>query len=90
MTAIDMHSHYYGGLVDDLMRRESRPFVSRNERGRLVLNAMTASTEMSDGYTDLAARLAWMDASRIATQLITFPGALGVDVMPAARQEKPS
>ena len=89
MTAIDMHSHYYGGLVDDLMRRESRPFVSRNERGRLVLNAMTASTEMSDGYTDLAARLAWMDASRIATQLITFPGALGVDVMPAAEVAGP-
>lgn len=89
MTAIDMHSHYYGGLVDDLMRREVRPFVSRNERGRLVLNAMTASTEMSDGYTDLAARLAWMDANRIATQLITFPGALGVDVMPAAEVAGP-
>ncbi len=25
MTAIDMHAHYYGGLVDDLMRRETRP-----------------------------------------------------------------
>ncbi len=89
MTAIDMHAHYYGGLVDDLMRRETRPFVSRNERGRLVLNAMTASTEMSDGYTDLAARLAWMDEKRIATQLLTFPGALGVDVMPAAEVAGP-
>ncbi len=89
MTAIDMHAHYYGGLVDDLMRRETRPFVSRNERGRLVLNAMTASTEMSDGYTDLAARLAWMDERRIATQLLTFPGALGVDVMPAAEVAGP-
>jgi predicted TIM-barrel fold metal-dependent hydrolase len=84
MTAIDMHSHYYGGLVDDLMVRTARPFVSRNERGRLVLHAMTASTEMSDGYTHLPARLAWMDANRITTQLITFPGALGVDVMPVA------
>lgn len=79
-----MHAHYYGGLVDDLMKRNVRPFVSRNERGRLVLNAMTASTEMSDGYTDLAARLAWMDAAGITTQLLTFPGALGVDVMPLA------
>ncbi len=89
MTAIDMHAHYYGGLVDDLMRRETRPFVSRNERGRLVLNAMTASTEMSDGYTDLATRLAWMDGKRIATQLLTFPGALGVDVMPAEEVAEP-
>jgi aminocarboxymuconate-semialdehyde decarboxylase len=84
MTAIDMHSHYYGGLVDDLLTRTTRPFVSRNDKGRLVLNAMTASTVMSDGYTDLAARLAWMNANRIVTQLITFPGALGVDVMPVA------
>jgi predicted TIM-barrel fold metal-dependent hydrolase len=83
MTAIDMHSHYYGGLVEDLLKRSSRPFVSRNESGRLVLNAMTASTEMSDGYVDLEARLAWMDAAGISTQLLTFPGALGVDVMPA-------
>jgi aminocarboxymuconate-semialdehyde decarboxylase len=82
MTAIDMHSHYYGGLVDDLLLRTERPFVSRNERGRLVLNAMTASTEMSDGYTDLSARLAWMDRNGVAMQLLTFPGALGVDIMP--------
>jgi aminocarboxymuconate-semialdehyde decarboxylase len=88
-VAIDMHAHYYGGLVDDLMRREIRPFVSRGESGRLVLHAMTASTEMSDGYTDLAARLAWMDGKRIATQLLTFPGALGVDVMPASEVAGP-
>jgi aminocarboxymuconate-semialdehyde decarboxylase len=84
VTAFDMHSHYYGGLVNDLLLRQQRPNVSRNPDGRLVLNAMTASTEMSEGYTDLAARLAYMDASRIATQLLTFPGALGVDVMPLA------
>ncbi|CAN1495923.1 COG2159 Predicted metal-dependent hydrolase of the TIM-barrel fold [Rhabdaerophilaceae bacterium] len=83
-TAIDMHSHYYGGLVDSLIRRQGRPNVSRNAQGRLVLNAMTASTEMSDGYTDIAARLSYMDQHRIATQLLTFPGALGIDVMPVA------
>jgi aminocarboxymuconate-semialdehyde decarboxylase len=81
--AIDMHSHYYGGLVDDLLVRAARPNVTRNADGRLVLNAMTASTVMSDGYTDLGARLAYMDAHQIKTQLLTFPGALGVDVMPA-------
>jgi aminocarboxymuconate-semialdehyde decarboxylase len=89
MMAIDMHAHYYGGLVDDLLRRDERPFVSRNADGGLVLHAMTASTEMSAGYTDLAARLAWMDGRRIATQLLTFPGALGVDVMPAAQVAGP-
>jgi predicted TIM-barrel fold metal-dependent hydrolase len=82
--AIDMHAHYYGGLIDDLLTRAQRPNVTRNPQGRMVLNAMTASTEMSDGYTDLAARLSYMDANLIATQLLTFPGALGVDVMPVA------
>lgn len=81
-TAIDMHSHYYGGLVEELELRKARPNVSRNAEGRMVLNAMTASTVMSDDYTSLNARLAYMDAHGIGTQLLTFPGALGVDVMP--------
>lgn len=89
MSAIDMHAHYYGGLVDDLMQRTARPFVSLNEAGRPVLHAMTASTEMSAGYTDIAARLAWMDASGIRMQMLTFPGALGVDVMPIAEVAGP-
>ncbi len=87
MTAIDMHSHFYGGLVDSLRRRTARPYVARNAAGRDVLHAMTASTMMADGYVDTAARLAWMDEAGIATQLMTFPGALGVDVMPLAETE---
>ncbi len=81
---IDMHSHYYGGLVEGLECRSARPTVTTNEKGQRILNAMTASTVMSAGYTDLAARLAFMDATAIDTQLLTFPGALGVDVMPIA------
>lgn len=81
--AIDMHSHYYGGLVESLRLRHERPFVAKDEAGRDVLHAMTANTVMADGYVDPAARLAWMDDASISTQLMTFPGALGVDVMPA-------
>lgn len=81
---IDMHSHYYGGLVDELRRRTVRPFVSRDAKGGSVLNAMTASTVMTAGYTELPARLAFLDEAGIATQLMTFPGALGLDVMPVA------
>lgn len=86
--AIDMHAHYYGGLVDDLLRREVRPHVTRGADGTLTLHAMTASTVMSPGYVDLDARLKFMDQRRIASQLLTFPGALGVDVMsePAVRE----
>ncbi|MBN9064866.1 MAG: hypothetical protein BGP06_11600 [Rhizobiales bacterium 65-9] len=84
MTSVDMHSHYYGGLVDDLRLRTARPFVSSDAQGRPVLNAMTASTVMTAGYVDLPARLAFMDQAGIDTQLLTFPGALGLDVMPVA------
>lgn len=85
--AIDMHAHYYGGLVDDLLRRNVRPHVTRADDGALTLHAMTASTVMTPGYVDLTARLKFMDDNRISTQLLTFPGALGVDVMvePAVR-----
>lgn len=82
--AIDMHAHEYGGLVDALLARRERPFVSRDAQGGLVLNAMTASTQMSPGYADPDARLDWMDRNGVATQLVTFPGALGVDVLPIA------
>jgi len=80
--AIDMHSHYYGGLVDDLIDRPERPYVTRADDGALTLHAMTASTLISPGYVDLDARLGFMDANGIASQLMTFPGALGVDVIP--------
>jgi len=79
-----MHSHFYGGVVEALRRRTSRPFIAPDADGRDVLNAMTASTVLSAGYTDVPTRLAYLDAARIDTQLMTFPGSLGVDVMPAA------
>jgi predicted TIM-barrel fold metal-dependent hydrolase len=82
-TAIDMHAHHYGGLIASLTARTRRPFVSREPDGTLTLHAMTASTRISPGYFDVAARLAYMDDRLIATQLLTFPGALGLDVMPA-------
>src|SRR5208337_848656 len=78
---IDMHSHYYGGLIEWLKTRRSRPHVSSDGEGRDVLHAMTASTVMSAGYTDVGSRVAWLDGAGIRTQLMTFPGALGIDVM---------
>jgi len=81
-NAIDMHSHFYGGLTDSLRTRRDRPYVSTDAEGRSVLHAMTASTVMSDGYFEPQARINYMNAAGIQAQLMTFPGALGVDVMP--------
>jgi aminocarboxymuconate-semialdehyde decarboxylase len=83
-VTIDMHSHYYGGVVEALRQRTSRPYIAPDADGRDVLNAMTASTVLSAGYTDVPSRLAYLDATGIDTQLMTFPGSLGVDVMPVA------
>ena len=84
---IDMHSHYYGGLIEHLEARRSPPNISIDTQGRQVLNAMTASTVVSAGYTDVPSRLAYLDEASIRAQLMTFPGALGVDVMPAEEVE---
>jgi aminocarboxymuconate-semialdehyde decarboxylase len=81
---IDMHSHYYGGLIDELRSRTTRPYVSTDANGRSVLNAMTATTVLSPGYTDVRSRLDYLDSAGIRTQLVTFPGALGIDVLPVA------
>lgn len=89
MTIVDMHSHYYGGLVDSLARRTSRPNVASDGEGRRVLHAMTASTVMSPGYTDIAARLSDLEQAGVGLQLMTFPGALGIDVMPRLEVEGP-
>jgi predicted TIM-barrel fold metal-dependent hydrolase len=86
---IDMHSHFYGGLVDDLKKRSRRPNIAVDEFGRDVLHAMTASTVMSAGYTDPSARLAFLDAAGIDTQLMTFPGALGIDAEAAEQVAGP-
>ena len=68
---IDMHSHYYGGY-EDLRKRTHRPYVAADKLGRDVLHAMTASTVMSEGYTDLRARLTYLNSTGIQTQLMTF------------------
>ncbi|HEY1363526.1 MAG TPA: amidohydrolase family protein [Xanthobacteraceae bacterium] len=79
--AIDMHSHYYGGLIEALRHRTARPRIAVDAAGRNVLHAMTASTMVSPGYTEVPARLRYLDSSGIRTQLMTFPGALGMDVI---------
>jgi hypothetical protein len=51
--------------------------ITSDDQGRFALNAMTASTANTPGYTDLTARCADMERVGLARQLLTFPGALG-------------
>lgn len=82
--AIDVHAHYYGGLIAHLADRRARPFVTIGADGQPMLHAMTADTRLGLSYTDVPTRLAYLDSRGIGTQVMTFPGALGLDVLPPA------
>jgi predicted TIM-barrel fold metal-dependent hydrolase len=79
-----MHSHYYGeALFRRLAARAAVPRVELRGSARFMVTP-TSRFELRGGFTDLAERLAWMDSQGIVRQLLTFPGALGPDVLPAA------
>lgn len=81
---IDTHSHYYGeALFHRLAARDAVPRVVE-EGGRRFMVTPTSRFALQGGFVDLADRLAWMDGQGISHQLITFPGALGPEVLPAA------
>lgn len=81
---IDMHSHFYGEtLFGILARRGAVPRVEHEGSLRFMVTP-TSRFELKGGFVSLDERLAWMDAHGIARQLMTFPGALGPDVLPAA------
>jgi aminocarboxymuconate-semialdehyde decarboxylase len=81
---VDTHSHYYGeALFRMLGRRSGVPRVD-HDGGRRFMVTPTSRFELRGGFVDLGVRLDWMAEQGIGHQLITFPGALGPDVLPAA------
>jgi predicted TIM-barrel fold metal-dependent hydrolase len=81
---IDTHAHYYGeALFARLAARAAVPRVERDGAARVMVTP-TSRFVLAGGFLHLAERLAWMDGQGIATQVITFPGALGPDVLPVA------
>lgn len=81
---IDTHSHYYGeALFRRMEARTAIPRVEREGTARFMATP-TSRFELRGGFVDIQARLAAMDDEGIERQLITFPGALGPDVLPAA------
>jgi len=81
---IDMHSHYYGeALFRRMALRADVPRVESQDGARFMVTP-TSRFALRGGFTDLDERLAWMAGQGITHQLLTFPGALGPDVLPAA------
>lgn len=83
-SRIDMHSHFYGGgLVDMLRARKARPYLRTRDDGVEVMVAMNGEFPFTDQYFDHRVGLAQMHATGLTHRLLTFPGALGVDLLPA-------
>ena len=81
---IDTHAHYYGeALFQTLARRNAVPRVEIEGPDRFMVTP-TSRFALRGGFVDLGTRLAWMEAQKIDHQVITFPGALGPEVLPAA------
>ena len=82
---IDMHSHYYGGGLDSMLHvRQTRPYLRTRNDGVTVMVAMNGEFPFTAHYHDHSVGLSEMKAQGITHRLLTFPGALGVDLLPAA------
>jgi aminocarboxymuconate-semialdehyde decarboxylase len=80
---IDTHAHYYGAaLFQALARRDAVPRVEIDGADRFMVTP-TSRFALRGGFVDLAVRIDWMQHQGIDHQLITFPGALGPEVLPA-------
>lgn len=84
----DTHAHFYGEtLFRHLAARREIPRVEL-EGSRRFIATPTSRFELIGGFVSLPERLAWMDGQGIDMQLITFPGALGPDVLPIAESRE--
>ena len=83
-TRIDMHAHFYGGgLVETLRSRKTRPYLRKRDDGVTVMVAMNGEFPFTEAYFDHRVGLAEMRKSGMTHRMLTFPGALGIDSLPA-------
>jgi predicted TIM-barrel fold metal-dependent hydrolase len=84
-TRIDMHAHFYGGGLAEMLRtRRSWPCLRTRADGVEVMLAMHGEFAFTPAYHDHRVGLAQMAATGITQRILTFPGALGADLLPAA------
>ncbi|MCB1343410.1 MAG: amidohydrolase family protein [Pseudooceanicola sp.] len=85
MQRIDMHAHYYGGgLVEFLSGRKQRPFLRDG-----VMMAMNGPFPFAPDHWDVSVGLERMAAMGLTRRMLTFPGALCVDSLPAGEVAGP-
>lgn len=88
MPLIDMHAHFYGGgLVAHLEARSERPCLrpDPNDPAQRQMLAMNGAFPFEDAHWNPDTVLAQMDATGVTRRMLTFPGALCLDALPAAQ-----
>ena len=79
--SIDMHAHFYGGGLEELLEaRSAWPFLGNSKDGTRQMHAMNGAFPFKPEYFDLDVGLRQMDSQRIHRRMLTFPGALGLDI----------
>ena len=83
--AIDMHSHYHGaGVVDVLRRRKATPRLEVGADGTDMLVTSTKKMVFKEHDRSIETRIEFMDSIGLTKQLLVFPGNMGIDVLPVA------
>lgn len=81
---VDMHAHFYGGgLAGMLHARSARPYLRRRNDGTDAMVAMNGEYPFKPDYHDISVGLAQMAEQGLTHRMLTFPGALCLDVLPA-------
>ena len=82
LPMIDMHAHFYGGgLVEVLRARDARPCL-RNENDLVQMLAMNGAFPFEEAHWKPETILAQMDQAGLERRMLTFPGALCLDALP--------
>ncbi|MGB0629644.1 MAG: amidohydrolase family protein [Alphaproteobacteria bacterium] len=82
---IDMHTHFVPEqMADALRQRTELPWIEAMPDGYERIHLPIGVLDFDDAYSDMEARINFMDARGVDRQLLSFPGLFGLDSLPAA------
>ena len=82
---IDMHTHFVPAeMADALRKRREPPWIEALPEGTERIHLPIGALEYGSDYSDMDARIDFMDARRVDRQVLSFPGLFGLDSLPAA------
>jgi predicted TIM-barrel fold metal-dependent hydrolase len=84
-VTIDMHTHFVPvKMADALRKRTEPPWIEVLSDGAERIHLPIGALEFGSDFSDMAARIDFMDARGIDRQVLSFPGLFGLDSLPAA------